>query len=885
MIQVPEELKNIVARFSKDECAMVVSAYQTAASRLAGRVRGNDHPFIEHPLGVASIISEIWPVASAVTAVFLHEANRFEANNATDLNKSALLTSFRGQYPQEIIDIVISLNKIAYIKLQETNLDEERYRKLIISYSSDPQQVILIKLADRLEVMRNLSILPASKQKAKIMETILLYVPLAHQIGLYWVQKELEDLFLKFSEPEQYRSITNHLKATERDREKLVTKFIMPLKDKLDSRGIKYEFKIRTKSAYSIWKKMQAQHVTFEGIYDVFAIRFIIDSPPDRETEHKLCWEVFSLVNSVYTPDTKRLRDWLSFPKPNGYESLHATVTTDEGRTVEVQIRTARMDYIAEMGHASHSSYKGIKSEEWMNGYLNSVRENLKRVSMAATVHNAASDKPIAEKYEAASEMTSGVTSSASSGTTFGIASGAAPSANSGAASGAVPSAISGAASEKASKITSGATQGASYGATSGAASGAVPSAISGAASEKATATASGADLGTASEATSGADSGADSGATSEKASEIASCATSGTSSTHESASKTEPVASSANDRYEQFSPLVLNEIFVFTPTGDLRQLPLGATLLDFAFEIHTNLGIKCSGGTVNGKMVPIREKLKTGDVVDIISNKNQKPSPDWLNIVVTSKARNKIKQKLKEEEYKRANLGKEILDRRLKNWKLVLNDEDLAILVKKYKFKTINEFYGAIGSEDINAIEIKEYLSNKNTVTAAVVGVEHNEHTSETSYASDYLVIDGKLDNVDYKMAKCCNPIFGDEVFGFVTVKEGIKIHRMSCPNASRLIENYPYRIQKVRWKESAGKSSFQVAMRVLVDGDMSVMNSVISVVNGFRSSIRSISANESIRGSYEINMQLFTPSNNELDKIIAALKRIREVKQVTRL
>lgn len=717
---IPEELKLIVANFSSEEQEMVVSAYELAKSTLKDKVRGNNHPFIEHPLGVATIINGLWPNASAVTAVFLHEANRFQADNVTDLNKTALLNSFRGKYPDSIIDIVISLNKISFIKLQETNLDEERYRKLIISYSSDPQQVVLIKLADRLEVMRNLSILPPLKQQAKIMETILLYVPLAHQLGLYWLQKELEDLFLKYSEPEDYRAITNYLKATERDREKLVSKFILPLKEKLDNIGIKYEFKIRTKSAFSIWKKMKAQNVSFEGIFDVFAIRFIIDSPPDRETEHKLCWEVFSLVNSVYTSDTKRLRDWLSFPKENGYESLHTTVTTDEGRTVEVQIRTRRMDYIAEMGHASHSSYKGIKSEEWLNNYLNGVRERMKH---------------------------------------------------------------------------------------------------------------------------------------------------------------------SDSTKYEQVSPLVLNEIFIFTPTGDLIQLPMGATVLDFAFGIHSNLGVKCSGALVNGKMVPIKEKLATGDVVDIISNKNQKPTADWLNFVVTSKARNKIKQKLKEEEFKRAAVGKELLDRRLKNWKLELNDDDLAILVKKYKFKTINEFYGAIGSEAINAIEIKDYLSKKNETDSGQEFEKYEKESPESQSGSDYLIIGGKLSNVEYKMAKCCNPIYGDEVFGFVTIKDGIKIHRMSCPNAARLIENYPYRIQKVKWKESVGKGSFQVSMKVLVDGDMSVMNSVISTVNGFKSSIRSINAAESIRGSYEINMQLYVPGNGELDKIIATLKRIKEIRQVTRL
>ncbi|MDD2595570.1 MAG: RelA/SpoT family protein [Bacteroidales bacterium] len=716
---VPDRLKPIIGNFSETETEMVVSAYRIAENALKEKVRGNNKPFIEHPLGVAGILcNEMGMMADSVTAMFLHEANRFQADNAADLNKSELLNTLRGSFPADIIDIVISLNNISFITLQETNLDEERYRKLIISYSTDPR-VVLIKLADRLEVMRHLDILPPSKHKSKIMETILLYIPIAHQLGLYRLKSELEDLFLKYAEPEQYRAINNHIMATERDREKLVNKFVIPLREKLTNNGIKYTLKTRTKSTYSIWKKMQAQKVTFDKIYDVFAIRFIIDSPPDKETEHALCWKVYSLVTEEYTPDSSRFRDWLSFPKDNGYESLHTTVTTKEGTSVEVQIRTARMDYIAEQGHAAHWSYKGIKSEEGLSSWLNKVRNMMQ---------------------------------------------------------------------------------------------------------------------------------------------------------------------STDSSKYQQISPIVLGEIFVFTPTGDLRQLPEGATVLDFAFDVHTNLGVKCSGGRINGKMVPIKEKLKTGDVVDIISNKNQKPTADWLNIVVTSKARNRIKQKIKEEENKRASIGKELLERRLKNWKLEMGDEDLSFLVKKYKYRTINEFFGAVGDESIDLMEIKEFLSDDKRYDRGRE-IDKSDKYPIKEQSSDYLIIGGKLNNVDYKMAKCCNPIYGDEVFGFVTIKDGIKIHRMSCPNAARLIESYPYRIQKVKWKESIGKGSFQVAVKVIADGDESISNQVITTVNSFKTSIRAFSANERMKGDYEINLQLFVPSNLELDKIIASLKKIKEVKQVSRL
>jgi len=465
---------------------------------------------------------------------------------------------------------------------------------------------------------------------------------------------------------------------------------------------------------------MQSQKVPFEKIHDVFAIRFIIESPPDREKEQELCWQVYSLVTEKYQPDTSRLRDWITVPKENGYESLHTTVQYKEGITIEVQIRTVRMDYEAEHGHASHWSYKGVKSGSGISSWLDRVRI----------------------------------------------------------------------------------------------------------------------------------------------------------------------IMQDGNDlqQYTQVSPILLNEIFVFTPTGDLRQLPEGATVLDFAFDIHTNLGVKCSGGRVNGKMVSIKEKLKTGDVVEIISNKNQKPTSDWLNIVVSSKARSKIKQKLKEEENKRASIGKEIFERRLKNWKIEANDEILHALIKKYKYKTLNEFYSAIGDDSINMVEVKEFLSEDKRQEKLPDTFEKVSRSSTKEESSDYLVIDGKLGNVDYRMAKCCNPIFGDEVFGFVTIREGIKIHRISCPNAARLIESYPYRIQKVKWRDNVGKGSFQVTLRIMSYGDFATTNNIITTVNLFKASIRSFNVNEK-RGEFEIMMQLYVPSNLELDKIIASLKKLGYVRQVTRL
>lgn len=630
---IPKQLEETISAYEPKEREIVMSAFECAAIHLATRTRGNNHPFIEHPLGVVEIVSKEFGLqADAVTAILLHEANRFETERISDLNRTALFESFRSKYPKEIIDIVTGLNNIAGITLQQTNLDPERYRKLIVSYSTDPR-VVLIKIADRLEVMRNIRIFPSSKQKAKITETMMLYTPLAHQLGLYQIKSEFEDLYLKMSDPDSYRYITGRLRALEKNQEKIQAQFVNPLKEKLTASGIEYTLKARTKSPYSIWKKMQTKGLPFEEIYDLYAMRFIIRCDGDHTKEEELCWKVYSLVTEEYTPDTTRLRDWISKPKENGYESLHTTVDMEDGNCVEVQIRTERMDFIAEQGHAAHWSYKGVKSSrEGFTNWLNNLRSLMQ---------------------------------------------------------------------------------------------------------------------------------------------------------------------GNFKEGYEQ-SSLILDEILVFTPTGDLRQLRRGATVLDFAFEIHSNLGLKCSGARINGKIASIRDQLHSGDVVEIISNKNQKPNADWLNFVVSSKARSKIKIKLKEEENKRAAIGKELLDRRLKNWKITMNDEQLADIVKKLKFKTINEFFGAVGEGTVEPADIKDFLSQQKVAQQAAEG--HGDHAAAQQHKPQ---LDAKLKNFDYKVAKCCNPDYGDEVFGFLTIRDGIKIHRKDCPNAARLRENYPYRILEIEWKK----------------------------------------------------------------------------------
>ena len=714
-------------KYDDEGKALVRKAYEIAEKALASQTRGNGRPFIEHPLNVAKIAAdEIGLPAECIAAVFLHEASRMQPD--CDIKSG-------GNFGQDIYTIVDGLNKISTIKPKDTRLEAELYKKLIVSYSTDPR-VTVLKLADRLEVMRSLEIFPKLSRERKILETLMLYIPLAHQLGLYNMKSEMEDIYFRHAEPEQYRAITNKLKATEKDRQALMTQFIEPLKQKLSDAGIKYKLKIRTKTAYSIWRKMQKQKVPFEGVYDVFAIRFIIDCDTDRETEHALCWKVFSYVTEEYEPDTARLRDWISNPKPNGYESLHITVRNSDNVYLEVQIRTARMDEMAENGLASHWSYKGIRHEATLDRWLVSVRNILEH---------------------------------------------------------------------------------------------------------------------------------------------------SGSPKDSESEGDTLPKPPS-------------NEIFVFTPTGELRKLPAGATVLDFAFDIHSNLGIKCTGGKVNGKAVPIKEKLATGDIVEIMSGKNQKPSPDWLNFVVTSKARTKIRQKLSEAEFMKAAEGKELLARRMKNWKMELSDEIIAVLMKKFQYKTVNAFYAAIGDGTLDISDMKELISGISSGGPATEAERPQDQTggdqpkkktwTAKGSADDILVIDAKnLKNLDYRMSKCCNPVYGDDVFGFVSIKDGIKIHRISCPNAARLMEMYPYRIQKVRWSDNPGTSSFQTSLKVTAAHEPSVINDIIDTVNIFKTSIRSFNVNENGRnGTYEIALKLSVPSNLELDKVISRIRAAKNVIKVSR-
>ena len=689
---------------------IVARARAVALNALADEQRSDGTPFIGHPDAVAAIArDELGLPAECSAAVYLHEATRVHK----DLDIS--------DFPQDILTMVDGLNKISTIKPKDTRLEAENYKKLIVQYSTDPR-VTVLKIADRLEVMRKLSIFPKGSRDQKILETLMLYIPLAHQLGLYNIKSELENIYFRYADPEQYRAITNKLKATERDRERLMEEFIEPLKQKLHDAGIDYKLKIRTKTAYSIYRKMQVQKVPFEGVYDVFAIRFIIDCEQDPVLEKELCWKVYSYVTEEYEPDTSRLRDWLTTPRPNGYESLHITVKNKRGNALEVQIRTKRMDYEAENGQAAHWAYKGVQHEASMDRWLTSVRYALEHPSEA---------KP------------------------------------------------------------------------------------------------------------------------------------------------------------EDLPQPPSKEIFVFTPTGELRILSAGASVLDFAFNIHTNVGIHCTSGRIGGKAVSIREKLHTGDTVEIITSKNQRPNQDWLNYVVSSKARTKIRQELDAEERKLAADGRELLERRLKNWKLEWPDDMQQEYMKAHHYSSVIAFMADIAREEVDVNDIKAYILKQEEGPQEVVQTSKERDLSFSSGSDEILVINAKnVRGLDYKLAKCCNPVFGDNVFGFVTRTDGIKIHRMSCPNAAQLMEKYPYRIQKVVWQDSASSGDFQCTLNITADREQAALASIMEIIAQFKASMRSFTVNENSRGgTYDISVRLLVPSNTELDKIISqisALKNILRVKRV---
>ena len=659
-----KSFRDFVARtFSVTTQQAVDKALVFAAEKMEQYSRYNGRPLLDHDVAVAEIVArEIGLGRNSTVAAILHDVMRIAVKEQPD-KVDELTRTVKAEFGEQVLGIIVGLCKISNIKLKVSKEQADDFRDMIVSYSEDPR-VILIKLADRLEVMRNLDIFPPEKRRKKSWESLNLYAQIAHKLGLYALKSELEDLALKWLENKDYEYICRRLEETESERQTFIARFLQPIEEKLKGvANLHYHIKSRTKSVYSIWNKMRKQNVPFEGVYDIFALRIIIDC--ERELEKQLCWTVYSVVSDCYTPNPKRMRDWVTIPKKNGYESLHTTVSAGEGRWVEIQIRSERMDAVAERGIAAHWRYKGVNqgaqtSEQW----LGRLREALEE-----TTHS------LSQRFDA--------------------------------------------------KPSSG-------------------------------------------------------------------------------------------------------EIFVFTPNGDIRKLPEGATVLDFAFDIHTNLGSTCTGGKVNNRAVPIREVLRNGDIVEVMTQKNQTPKADWLSFCVTSKARSRIKSFIREEQMKFARQGREELERKLKNWKLqVTIDEAVAYLCKHYKVRTGREIYSMIATQKIEFLSIKEilqrWLSGEVDEERRAAAAEADKRKEESklqdvqpSRSSDALVIDEKINNIEYKLAKCCNPIKGDDIFGFVTISSGITIHRTDCPNAARLKENYPYRVMEARWRSNAD-GSFRATIAIV--------------------------------------------------------------------
>ena len=727
-----ESLRALVrTNFSPTTRELVDEALAYAGEHLAGVCRYDGSPMLDHAVNVAKIvISEIGLGRNSTVSAILHDVVRLAHKQLPAEEFLRLTEEIRARFGEQVVGITMGLANISELKLKVAKEQADNFRDLIVSYSEDPR-VILIKLADRLEVMRSLDIFPREKWRKKSWESMNLYAQIAHKLGLYGVKSDLEDIALKYLEPKDYEHIVTKLEESADERRAFIARFVVPIEERLQRLGIRYHIKSRTKSIFSIWSKMHKQHVPFEGVYDIFAIRIIIDCPPEEEKQ--LCWTAYSVVTDFYTPNPNRMRDWISIPKSNGYESLHTTVSA-EGRWVEVQIRTERMDAVAERGIAAHWRYKGVgqgaqTSEQW----LSRLRE-----LMEDTTHS------LAQRFDA--------------------------------------------------KPASG-------------------------------------------------------------------------------------------------------EIFVFTPNGDLRKLPEGASLLDFAFDIHTSLGSTCVGGKVNNRAASLRELLHNGDIVEILTQKNQTPKADWLNFVVTSKARNKIKSFLREEQAKHTRMGREELERKLKNWKLAITiDEAVAYLARHFKVRTGTEIYALIATQKLDFGTIKELLlrhlsgeadEERRAAAAEIERQKAAQHAAKEPAAAshDALVIDDDISKIQYKLARCCNPIKGDEVFGFVTINSGITIHRTDCPNAKRMRENYPYRVVEARWRQSA-EGAFRVTIRIVAADTTGMANHITEVISrDLKLNIRSINFSSLANGCIGGTVSVEVPGAGVVDTLIHSIMRIKGVQRAFRI
>lgn len=676
---------------------------------------------ILHSLQTAELaVNEIGLKREGVLSILLYVAV---------VNNSSTIEQIQSDFGDNIAHILNGLCRIHDLYKKNPIIESENFRNLLLSFAED-MRVILIMIADRVNLMRQIRDTDKLEAKKEVSEEAsYLYAPLAHKLGLYKLKSELEDLSLKYLEHDAYYMIKEKLNATKRSRDAYINRFITPIQEKLENAGLTFHMKGRTKSIHSIWQKMKKQKCGFEGIYDLFAIRIILDSPMEKEKMQ--CWQAYSIITDMYQPNPKRLRDWLSVPKSNGYESLHITVLGPENKWVEVQIRTTRMDEIAEHGLAAHWRYKGVKSEDGLDEWLSSIR----------TALEAGNDLEVMDQFKM--------------------------------------------------------------------------------------------------------------------------------------------------DLYE-------DEVYVFTPKGELFKFPKGATVLDFAYHIHTGVGNSCVGGKVNGKNVSIREVLHSGDTVEILTQSNQKPNSNWLNIVNTSKAKSKIRLALKETQAKDGLLAKEMLERRFKNKKIEMEESTMNHLIKKMGIKEMSEFYkqvsdGKLDPNDIieKYINIRDHEREQNTSRAAQSAENFSYENPEEELMKgndDVLVIDRNLKGVDYSLAKCCHPIFGDSVFGFVTVSGGIKIHRQDCPNAPELRKRFGYRIVKARWS-GKGTSQYSITLRVIGNDDIGIVSNITNIISKEEKIVmRSINI-DSNDGLFNGNLVVMLDDKSKLETLIKKLRTVKGVKSVSRL
>lgn len=709
-------LKSCRNNINKDDKRLIRLAFNTSLEAHKEMRRRSGEPYIYHPIAVAQIVSdEIGLGTIGIVAALLHDVVEDTELSLEDIERL---------FGKTIGQIIDGLTKISGVFDHKSSLQAENFRKMLLTLSDDVR-VILIKIADRLHNMRTLGSMPREKQLKIASETAYLYAPLAHRLGLYAIKTELDDLVLKYTEPEVYKTIALKLQQSKKERNRFINEFIDPITKELEKHGIKYEIKGRPKSINSIWYKMKKQGVPYEEIFDLFAIRIIIDTTPELEKSE--CWKVYSVVTDFYLPNPDRLRDWISTPKANGYESLHTTVMGPKGKWVEVQIRTQRMDEIAEKGYAAHWKYKESSAENALDEWIKRIREML------------------------------------------------------------------------------------------------------------------------------------------------------------------ESPESNALDFMDDFKlNLFSDEIFVFTPKGELRTLPVKATALDFAFDIHSDIGYRCIGAQVNHKLVPLSHQLNSGDQVEIITSSKQKPKEDWLNYVTTAKAKSRIKTALKEDKRKVADEGKEILQRKFKHLKLDFNNANINELLAYYRIpNSMDLFYRiAIGALDIK--DLKEFIHDKGQIKPKVPPKPEHQSFEEMVKSirgkSDMLIIGDNLEKIDYKLSPCCSPIPGDDVFGFITINEGIKIHRTNCPNAIQLMSNYAYRIVKAKWT-SQKEIAFLAGIKITGIDEVGVVNNITKVISSqLKVNMRSISI-DSNDGIFEGTIMLFVHDTDHLTNLINQLKKVNGILKVNRI